>query len=82
LNQCGEVICVAGWKNITGGFDSLIAKLQHDVKLMEQGDVRVSERVLDGWNDRTEQEIHDKRNLISTLQATLRVIAVLAKSQV
>jgi soluble cytochrome b562 len=67
------------WKHLTDGFESLITKLQHDLDLMEQGNVRVSERTQDGWKDRTAKEMHDKRNLISTVQATLHVISTMAK---
>lgn len=67
------------WKLLTDGFENLIAKLRHDLDLMEQGNVQVSERTQDGWKDRTAQEMHDKRNLISTVQATLQVISTLAK---
>lgn len=71
---------MADWKLLTDGFKRLIEKLEDDLSHMEQGDLRVTERTPHGWQDRTAQEIHDKRNLIATVQATLGVIVAMGRS--
>ncbi len=49
--------------------------LKGDLQQIEQRGVRKGRRTTRGpWEDRTEQAIHDQRNLLTTLEAVLDLI--------
>jgi hypothetical protein len=72
---------LADWKAFKDSLESLIQIVQHDLDRLERGDVRSYERTQNGWQDRTPQDIHEKRNLIATLKATLGVIDALTRPE-
>lgn len=64
-------------KRLSTMLESQIDLLEFEVKRLEEGGCRFGERVgNDHWQDRTEQAIHDKRNLIVTLSSVRALLAV------
>jgi hypothetical protein len=58
-------------RDVEGHIDHLKA----DVQKIETGGFRKGQRTSEGmWEDRTEQVIHDQRNLIRTLEVVLDLI--------
>jgi hypothetical protein len=53
---------------------TLIDRLETDLVAIDKGDIRYGIRKRAGpWTDTTEETIHDKRNMIATLNALLKL---------
>lgn len=59
--------------------DDQIDRLKFQLQQFEQGGVRYGQRTGDeGWQDRTQQTIHDQRNLVAVLGAIRNYLAARA----
>lgn len=60
---------------ISSAIEAHVQRIRTEIKPLQRGEVRHASRLRNGaWQDRTEQAIHDKRNLLATLEALLLLI--------
>lgn len=63
-------------KAIVGALETHLDRIKGELKVLEDGNVRHATQEGGGrWIDKTEEAIHDKRNLLATLEALLRAIS-------
>jgi hypothetical protein len=62
-------------KTIACTIDAYVLRLRGEIDGLQRGDVRHAARIRNGaWQDRTAEAIHDKRNLVATLEALLAMM--------
>jgi hypothetical protein len=60
---------------ITSAIEAHVERLHTEIEPLQRGEVRHASRLRNGaWQDRTEETVHDKRNLLATLEALLVLI--------
>jgi adenylylsulfate kinase-like enzyme len=63
-------------KAIAHALETHLDRLKAELKALDGGKVRHAVRLNDGpWIDKTEETIHDKRNLVATLEAIKKVVS-------
>ena len=76
LSRGEQGICVSKDLNaIISAIEAHVQRLHTEIAPLERGEVRHASRPCNGaWQDRTEQAIHDRRNLLATLESLLVLI--------
>jgi hypothetical protein len=63
-------------KAIANALETHIDRLKAELKVLESRKVRHGVRSVGGpWIDRTEETIHDRRNLVATLEAVRKFVS-------
>jgi hypothetical protein len=66
---------VRNLKSVAVAIDAHLQRLNNEIAQLENGEVRHAYRHRGGfWQDRTEEAIHSKRNLVATFEALRRTI--------
>jgi hypothetical protein len=65
---------VRNWSAVASGIEAHLYRLKADVSQLECGELRHGIMRRHGrWEDRTNEAIHEKRNLIAALEVMLRL---------
>ena len=60
---------------ISSAIEAHAQRIRTEIKPLQRGELRHASRLRNGaWQDRTEQAVHDQRNLLATLEALLLLI--------